>query len=137
MHINVFFKRRHATQEQVEERSGKRNMLTDRWRDYTPSDPIPPVPPFPCTECSACNDGNRVCQRHKYVLFVKTVENGKFTRTIEIPFGNWENWGWYADRIGEVTGLPVDSFRITFAGCQRNRGDDRHTRKVTARIWEQ
>ncbi len=102
-------------------------MIRDTYGEYTPSPPPAPVPAFPCTENPDCTAANRLCQNHKRVLFVSVVDpntsadcrsawnEGQF----EIPYGNWENFDWYAERISEVTGFPTDSFRIIFAGCQR------------------
>jgi citrate synthase len=100
-------------------------MLHDPYGDFTPSDPMPPVP---CRENSSCTESNRICERHKFVLFVKILENGERIprRTIEIPYGKWENWDWYIARIAEVLGIGSDSFRVIFVGGTRT-GPGRHS----------
>ncbi len=104
------------------------SMIRDTYGEYTPSPPPAPVPAFPCTENPACTAVNRLCQNHKRVLFVSVADpntsadwrSGAWNGAqFEIPYGNWENFDWYAERISEVSGLPTDSFRIIFAGCQR------------------
>eukprot|EP01129_Flabellula_baltica_P001055 TRINITY_DN10971_c0_g1_i1.p1 TRINITY_DN10971_c0_g1~~TRINITY_DN10971_c0_g1_i1.p1 ORF type:complete len:128 (-),score=5.13 TRINITY_DN10971_c0_g1_i1:12-395(-) len=82
---------------------------------YIASSNIDPVPPFPCEENSECTSENRLCRSHKYVLYCKTLGG----ITFEIPFGMGECWGWYKDRIYEVTGIHPDRQRIIFAGAQQ------------------
>ncbi|CAF1510751.1 unnamed protein product [Rotaria sp. Silwood1] len=92
-------------------------VLRDSYGSYTSSPPLPPVPPFPCVLDSLCTVDNRICHRHKSVLFVKNNATGE---TFEIPFGNWENWLWYKQRISDRTGIPVDEIRLVYAGAQRD-----------------
>lgn len=87
----------------------------DSYGYYISSPPLPPVPPFPCTTNVHCTADNRICQQHKYVLFVKTL----YGQTFEIPYGNWENWLWYKERIHDRTGIPVDKMRLIFAETDR------------------
>jgi hypothetical protein len=103
-------------------------MLKDCYGGYTPSDPLPPVPPFPCSEYEKCSVETRLCERHTRVLFVKVLDQntGQFQKTIEIPFGRWENWDWYHQRIVEATGIPAGCFTINFAGLARS-GTQRHS----------
>ena len=91
-------------------------LLRDSYGWYRSSPPFPPVPPFPCALNSACTAGNRLCDRHKYVLFVKMHPTGE---AFEIPYGNWENWLWYKQRASECTGIPVEEIRLIFAGADR------------------
>ncbi len=95
------------------------NKKTDAFRNtyesYTPSSPLPPVPPFPCDLNSLCTADNRLCDRHRSVLFVK-VATGE---TFEIPYGKWESWLWYKQRINDRTGIPLDEIRLIFAGAER------------------
>ena len=89
---------------------------------YTPSQQPLPVPPFPCPNNPQCCSENRLCDSHVRILFVryKFQENDEdFFGTIEIPFGNWECWGWYAERIEESLGIPVSDQRLIFAGVER------------------
>ncbi len=102
--------------------------LEDSYGKYTPSPPFPPTPPFPCEENPNCTANNRLCGRHKSVLFVKFIPEGNLD-PIEIPFGKWENWAWYAERISEATGLVNDGkqFRMIFAGVQHPPSTQRHS----------
>ena len=97
-------------------RNEENGVLYDGYGAYTPSPPSPPVPPFPCVHNNSCTANNRICDRHKYILFVKNVENGE---VFEIPFGNWENWLWYKQRIHDCTGIPVNEIRLVYAGAER------------------
>ncbi|CAF1416963.1 unnamed protein product [Adineta steineri] len=99
------------------------NVLHDAYGSYTSSPPMPPVPPFPCTVDSLCTADNRICKQHKYILFVKIHKTGE---TIEIPYGNWENWLWYKQCISDRTGIPIQEIRIVFAGADRD-GIKRHS----------
>jgi len=85
---------------------------------YTPSN-YPPQ--FPCKVDSNCTLSAPKCKDHGG-LFVKVLNLDNTNTTIEIPFGNWECWGWYAERIEEVTGIPVSDQRIIFAGSQCQPG---------------
>jgi hypothetical protein len=69
-----------------------------------------------------------MCDRHSRILFVKLLDQGtaQFSKSIEIPFGKWENWDWYIRRIEEATGIPAHRFRVTFAGLARS-GTQRHS----------
>jgi len=64
-------------------------ILHDSYGSYTPSPPSPPVPPFPCTINNCCTSNNRICDQHKYILFVQDVNTKE---VFEIPYGHWENW---------------------------------------------
>lgn len=101
----------------------KHGTLTDSYGSYTPSLPMPPVPSFPCMIDSACTAQNRICDQHRRVLFVKNVTTNAI---FEIPYGNWENWLWYKERISDCTGIPTRDIRIIFAGCDRD-GTNRHS----------
>lgn len=104
-------------------------MLEDAYGKYTPGPPLPPVPPFPCINDPSCTSSNRICSTHKFVLFVKFIKKGGHSgfRDIEIPYGKWENWEWYSDRISEATGIPHENFKMIFAGCRRTRQSGRHS----------
>ncbi|CAF3111100.1 unnamed protein product [Rotaria sp. Silwood2] len=93
-----------------------RDILHDSYGSYTPSSPLPPVPPFPCVINSSCTTDNRVCERHKYVIFVKNI-NGE---TFENPYGKWENWVWYKQRISDLTGIPENESEIVYAEAKRD-----------------
>ncbi|CAF3953112.1 unnamed protein product [Adineta steineri] len=99
------------------------NILHDSYGSYTPSPPLPPVPPFPCAVDSLCTADNRICDQHKYVIFVKTH---KTDGTFEIPYGQWESWVWYKQRISDRTGVPIQEIRIVYAGVERD-GLNRHS----------
>lgn len=92
-------------------------VLYDGFGAYTSSPPFPPVPPFPCALSNSCTPNNRICDRHKCVLFVKNAPNGE---VFEIPYGNWENWLWYKQRIHDCTGIPVNEIRLVYAGAERD-----------------
>lgn len=98
-------------------------MLRDKWGPYTPSPPPVRTNAFPCEENPCCTNENRLCHNHKKILFVSVFDSNLEAdcqnKYYKIPYGNWENFNWYAARISEVTGLPLDSFRIIFAGCER------------------
>lgn len=98
-------------------------VLCDSYGSYISSPPAPPVPPFPCVTDASCTADNRKCDRHKYVLFVKKYDTGE---TFEIPYGHWENWNWYKERISEYTGIPVTEIRTVYAGADRD-GIKRHS----------
>ncbi len=92
-------------------------VLHDSYGSYTPSPPLPPVPPFPCIINNSCTANNRICDQHKYVLFVKNVATGE---TFEIPYGKWENWLWYKQRVNDYTGIPLNEIRLVYAGAERD-----------------
>ncbi|CAF1424593.1 unnamed protein product [Rotaria magnacalcarata] len=92
-------------------------VLHDSYGSYMPSAPLPPVPPFTCALDSSCTADTRVCDRHKSVIFVKNMTTDE---TFEIPYGKWENWLWYKQRITHRTRIPVDEIRIIYAGMERN-----------------
>lgn len=98
-------------------------VLCDTYGSYTSSPPSPPVPPFPCALDALCTADNRRCDRHKRVLFVKDHATGEI---FDIPYGNWENWTWYKERISECTGIPVAEIRTIYAGADRD-GTQRHS----------
>ena len=98
------------------------NVLQDSYGSYVSSPPAPPVPPFPCTTNPNCTANNRICDQHKRVLFVKQLDGSTF----EIPYGHWENWTWYKERISEHTGISIDNIRVVFAGAHRD-GIQRHS----------
>ncbi|UJR17348.1 hypothetical protein I4U23_004243 [Adineta vaga] len=102
--------------------SSDNDILHDSYGSYTSSPPLPPVPTFPCTFNTSCTANNRICDQHVCVLFVKTLTGEVF----EIPYGKWENWSWYKQRIHECTGIPVDGFRVVYAGANRD-GLTRHS----------
>ena len=61
------------------------------------------------------------------MLYVKWVmrsgssmSGGGPPETFTIPYGRWECWGWYMERIEEVTGVPVQLQRVVYAGCNRS-----------------
>ena len=93
------------------------DVLHDSYGSYIPSLPLPPVPPFPCVINSLCTADNRLCNRHKSVIFVKNMTGDE---TIEIPYGNWENWLWYKQRISDVTGIQVGEIQLLYAGAKRD-----------------
>lgn len=95
----------------------KSELFHDSYGPYRSSIPEPPVPPFPCTVNDKCTAENRLCDRHKRILFVKMFSNGEI---FEIPYGHWENWLWYKERINDCRGIPVDNMRLIYAGCERN-----------------
>jgi hypothetical protein len=102
----------------------------DTYGEYVPSPATQPVPPFPCQENSCCTASNRLCSRHQSVLFVlvfmkKTTESS--WERFEIPYGHWEDWEWYGNRISEVTGLSTTKFRMLFAGREQRPGEPRHS----------
>lgn len=105
--------------------------IRDAYGEYTPSSPEPVVPPFPCVVNPACTAEKTLCHCHSNVLFVRLMAVGgreyDGPSVIKIPYGRWENWEWYADRISDATGLEPGSFRMIFAGCERRPGEGRHS----------
>ncbi|CAF1061776.1 unnamed protein product [Adineta ricciae] len=97
------------------EETKKAQIYHDAYGSYTSSPPLPPVPPFPCHTDPSCTAANRVCDKHKRVLYVKTIAG----ETFEIPYGNWENWLWYKQHISEHKGIPLEDIRLIFAGTDR------------------
>lgn len=105
--------------------------IRDAYGEYTPSPPEPVVPPFPCVVNPACTAEKTLCHCHSNILFVRLMAVGgreyDGPSVIKIPYGRWENWEWYADRISDATGLEPGSFRMIFAGCERRPGEGRHS----------
>ena len=98
-------------------------VLQDRYGSYKSSPPMPKVPSFPCPLDQSCTPETRKCDAHKRVLFVKNMTT---TEIFEIPYGNWENWLWYKERISDFTGIPLHEIRVIYAGCERD-GIQRHS----------
>ena len=90
---------------------------TGAYNDYKPA---PQPSPFPCKNDSKCTKEKPTCKEHGG-LFVKLLnqESPSESKVYEIPFGHWECWGWYAERIEERLGIPVSQQRIIFAGAER------------------
>lgn len=114
-------------------------MGSDRWTGsqgyintyegfYTPSDR---PSPFPCKQDNNCSFSQPKCREHGG-LFVKvllqdnnetssvnlTNDNQQSYLTIEILYGKWECFGWYAERIEEATGIPTSDQRLIYAGSE-------------------
>eukprot|EP00035_Acanthoeca_spectabilis_P012034 m.212927 g.212927 ORF g.212927 m.212927 type:complete len:177 (+) comp15508_c0_seq1:241-771(+) len=84
--------------------------------------------PVPCPHCGpslrdqhqtigACEHG------HKFgAVMIKSLDGPRYI----IPYGKWECWGWYKERIQEISGIPVTEQRLIFAGVERP-DSDRHS----------
>jgi hypothetical protein len=103
----------------------------DSYGTYTPSDPMPPVPSFPCPysphTCTAEIDYAKYIEMSCLCVCGREIRTKNLGRRCLIPYGKWEDWEWYYDRIGEALNVNVDSFRLVYAGCQRSRSDGRHS----------
>eukprot|EP00439_Symbiodinium_sp_Y106_P078001 s307_g16.t2 len=71
----------------------------------------------PLVRRRASSEDSRRCERHKRVLFVKTVVGGKIDKTVEIPYGHCEVGLWYRCRAHEATGLSIRQMKLLFAGA--------------------
>ena len=76
------------------------------------------VPDFPCQQHRDCTAENRICDDHKYVLFIQdTRDNSVF----EIPLGRgMQTFRWYKSRIFEATGIDVANQRLLFSGVEKS-----------------
>ena len=102
------------------------SVKEDTYGQYTPSLPPPSVPPFPCRLQPLCTSANRICDDHRRVLFVKFIPDSGL-HTIEIPFGKWEDWDWYYDRVAERISVSKDRLSLVFAGATRPATACRHS----------
>jgi hypothetical protein len=91
----------------------------DNFGEFIYSDPEPLVPSFPCEENTNCTSINRICKKHKYVIFVILHDKNDENNTVkfEIPYGKWECYEWYTDRIVDITQIDRNKFYLMFAGC--------------------
>lgn len=107
---------------------------SDCYGTYTPSPPAPPIPSLPCQLDKECAQGIKSCPVHSNVLFIRLVKLPRddvswqaLPDHVSIPYGRWEDWEWYYDRVAEALQIDVDDFCLLYAGCKRMRGDKRHS----------
>ena len=62
----------------------------------------------------SCTPEDRRCEKHLRTLYVREADG----HTFSIPFGVWESFAWYKERIREVTGYLPEYQKIIFAGCE-------------------
>lgn len=104
------------------------NIGVRTYGDYVPQRLENIEAPTPCATCreleiemggwlQTCPHGHRID-----ALLVKTLD----FKTYVIPYGRFECWGWYKERLEEVTGIPPERMRLIYAGSQRPDGE-RHS----------
>jgi len=88
-------------------------------KDYKAGKPYA-VPAWPCALDPTCTPDNRVCDFHKYVIFIKmwSQDEPQGGESFEVPARHFECNGWIKDRVTEITGIPQARIRLIFAGSQ-------------------
>ena len=77
---------------------------------------MPVVPDFPCQH-KDCTAENRICDEHKYILFIKDARDNS---VFEIPSGRgMQTFRWYKERIFEAKGIDIEMQRLVFSGAER------------------
>ena|SRR3990167_3274709 len=89
-------------------------IFQDDYGRYSPCENTDPVPDFPCAIIDGCTPEDRRCEKHLRTLYVREADG----HTFSIPFGVWESFAWYKERIREVTGYLPEYQKIIFAGCE-------------------
>lgn len=92
--------------------TGSDGYMTNLVGFYKPSKSIP----FPCERDSTCTLNAPKCKEHGG-LFVVYRDDSENEVQIEIP-SRFQCFGWYAERIEEVTGIPTSEMRLILAGAQ-------------------